>query len=197
MRARLDGRDLVLGNARLMADEGYEVGGLGETAARLAGEGKSPMYVAVDGSVAGLIAVADTVKPHAAAAVARLRGQGLSVVMLTGDNRVAAAAVGAQIGVDEVIAEVLPADKAAAVADLQARGEVVAMVGDGINDAPALAQADIGIAMGGGTDVAIEAAGITLMRNDPMSVADAVALSRATMRTIRQNLAWAFGYNVC
>ena len=196
VRARLDGRALVLGNARLMADEGYEVGGLGETAARLAGEGKSPMYVAVDGSVAGLIAVADTVKPHAAAAVARLRGQGLSVVMLTGDNRVAAAAVGAQIGVDEVIAEVLPADKAAAVADLQARGEVVAMVGDGINDAPALAQADFGIAMGGGTDVAIEAAGITLMRNDPMSVADAVALSRATMRTIRQNLAWAFGYNV-
>ena len=193
---RVDGRRIELGNAGLMADRGYATGLLSESAAALAGAGKTPMFVAVDGAVAGVIAVADTLKPTAAEAVRRLRDLGLRVVLLTGDNAFTARAVGDAIGADDVIAEVLPADKASVVERLQRDGEVVAMVGDGINDAPALALADVGIAMGGGTDVAIETAQITLMRDDPLGVFDAVTLSRATMRTIRQNLGWAFGYNV-
>ncbi len=193
---RVDGRRVEVGNAGLMADRGYATGLLAESAAGLAGAGKTPMFVAVDGAVAGVIAVADTLKPTAAEAVRRLSDLGLRVILLTGDNAFTARAVGDAIGADDVIAEVLPADKASVVERLQRDGEVVAMVGDGINDAPALALADVGIAMGGGTDVAIETAQITLMRDDPLGVFGAVTLSRATMRTIRQNLGWAFGYNV-
>ena len=193
---RVDGRRVEVGNAGLMADRGYATGLLAESAAGLAGAGKTPMFVAVDGAVAGVIAVADTLKPTATEAVRRLSDLGLRVILLTGDNAFTARAVGDAIGADDVIAEVLPADKASVVERLQRDGEVVAMVGDGINDAPALALADVGIAMGGGTDVAIETAQITLMRDDPLGVFGAVTLSRATMRTIRQNLGWAFGYNV-
>ncbi len=193
---RVDGRRVEVGNAGLMADRGYATGLLAESAAGLAGAGKTPMFVAVDGAVAGVIAVADTLKPTAAEAVRRLSDLGLRVILLTGDNAFTARAVGDAIGADDVIAEVPPADKASVVERLQRDGEVVAMVGDGINDAPALALADVGIAMGGGTDVAIETAQITLMRDDPLGVFGAVTLSRATMRTIRQNLGWAFGYNV-
>ena len=196
VRGWVDGRLVELGNDRLLQERGYTPAGLGATAERFQEAGKTAMYVAVDGDVRGVIAVADTVKPTAAAAVRRLRALGARTVLLTGDNAVTARAVGAAVGVDEVLAEVLPADKAAVVARLQRAGRRVAMVGDGINDAPALAQADVGIAMGGGADVAIEAAAVTLLRSDPLGIVDAVLLSRATMRTIRQNLVWAFGYNV-
>jgi Cu+-exporting ATPase len=190
-----DGR-VLLGNRGLMDARGIDVTALAGRAAALAAEGKTVVYLAFAGRALGLLAVADLLKPEAPAAVAALRRAGLAVVMLTGDHRLTAQAIARQAGVDRVLAEVLPEDKTREVARLQGEGRCVAMVGDGINDAPALAQAQVGIAMGGGTDVAIEAADITLMRGDLRGVVAARGLSRATIRVIRQNLGWAFGYNV-
>jgi Cu+-exporting ATPase len=190
-----DGR-VLLGNRALMDARGLDVTALAERAAALAAAGKTAVYLAFAGRALGVIAVADVLKPEARASVARLRAMGLRVVMLTGDHRLTAEAIAGQAGIEDVLAEVLPEDKARRVASLQAAGTRVAMVGDGINDAPALAQADVGIAMGSGTDVAIEAADVTLMRGDVGGVADAFDLSRRTIRIIKENLVWAFGYNV-
>jgi Cu+-exporting ATPase len=192
----VEGRMLAVGNALLMADYQIAPDALSADAERLAAEGKTPMYVAVDGKLAGLVAVADPVRETSRAAVARLHKMGLEVVMLTGDNRRTAEAVARQAGIGRVVAEVLPEGKVAEIRRLQAEGKVVAMVGDGINDAPALAQSDVGIAIGTGTDVAMEAADVTLMRGDLGGVAAAIHLSRRTMRTMKQNLFWAFVYNV-
>jgi len=196
VEATVDGRKVLAGNLKLMEENRLGLDSLRPESERLATEGKTAMYVAIDGRIAGIVAVADTVKPGAAEAVARLKAMGIEVALITGDNRQTAEAVARQVGVDRVLAEVLPQDKAEQVRLLQAEGKVVAMVGDGINDAPALAQANVGIAIGTGTDVAIEASDITLIRGDLDGVATAVSLSRRTMRTIRQNLFWAFVYNV-
>jgi len=195
-RAQIDGRVVLVGNARLMADESIALGGLSEEAARLQAEAKTVMWAAVNGNAAGLMAVADTLKPGSREAVSTLRQMGLAVVMLTGDNRQTAEAIAHEVGVDSVLAEVLPGDKAAHVKVLQDKGLLVGMVGDGINDAPALAQADVGIAIGAGADVAMEAADVTLIRGDLRAVPQALRLSRATLATIRQNLFWAFFYNI-
>ncbi len=191
----VDGRRLLLGNAGLMADRNIPVEPLAAEADRLASEGKTPMLIAIDGMLAGIIAVADVVKGNSRAAVARLREMGIEVVMITGDNRITAEAIARQVGIDRVLAEVLPEDKSAEVKKLQAEGKKVAMVGDGINDAPALAQADVGIAIGSGTDVAIESADVVLVKSDISDVITAIRLSRATITNIKQNLFWAFGYN--
>ena len=186
---------MLVGSGRFMDREGVDTAPLAGAAARLAEQAATPVYVAVDGALAGVLGVADPVKPDAAAAIARLHRLRLKVVMLTGDQRATAAAVARQVGIDLVIPEVLPEQKAEEVARLQARGEVVAMVGDGINDAPALARADVGYAIGSGTDVAMESADVTLMRGSLHGVADAIHISRATVRNIKQNLLGAFFYN--
>jgi Cu+-exporting ATPase len=195
VRANVGSQALLVGNRKLIQDEDVPFGKLDEVAERLANEGKTPMFVAVNGRGAGIIAVADTLKPHSKAAIEALHGLGLEVLMITGDNRRTAGAIGRQLGIDRVLAEVLPHEKADQVKQLQAEGKLVAMVGDGINDAPALAQADIGIAIGTGTDVAMETADITLITGDVRGVVTAMQLSRRTMRTIKQNLFWAFIYN--
>jgi Cu+-exporting ATPase len=186
---------VLLGNAAFMAERSVDVALLGAAVDRFAEDGKTPMFVARDGKAIGVIAVADMVKESSARAIKTLHDMGIEVAMITGDNRRTAEAIGRQVGIDRVLAEVLPQDKALEVKKLQAGGRHVAMVGDGINDAPALAQADVGIAIGNGTDVAIESADIVLMRSDLMDVATAIQLSKATIRNIRQNLFWAFGYN--
>jgi Cu+-exporting ATPase len=196
VQARVNGYSVLLGNLALMRASSIELNGLNETARRLAQEGKTPMFLSANGSALGIIAVADTLRAKSVEAVSALRRMGLEVVMLTGDNAQTAQAIARQLGVDRVEAEVLPQDKVEVVRQLQAEGKVVAMVGDGINDAPALVQADVGMAMGTGTDVAMESADITLMRSDVTAVVTALELSRQTIRTIKQNLFWAFFYNV-
>jgi len=189
------GLRILIGNRKLMADMGISLAGLENDAAALAEQGKTPMFVAIDGRPAGIVAVADVIKESSIAAIKKLRSMGLDIAMITGDNRKTAEAIARQVGINRVLAEVLPQDKANEVKKLQAEGRKVAMVGDGINDAPALVQADIGIAIGSGTDVAMESADIVLMKNDLMDVATAILLSRRTIKTIKQNLFWAFGYN--
>jgi Cu+-exporting ATPase len=196
IRATVGSHTVLVGSHQLLQNAAISCGKLDELATQLASAGKTPLFVAIDGHSAGLIAVADTLKPYAKEAVEALRGLGLTVLMLTGDNRCTAEAIGRQLGIDQVLAEVLPQEKAKQVKQLQAEGKLVAMVGDGINDAPALAQADIGIAIGTGTDVAMEAADITLITGDVRGVVTAMQLSRRTLRTIKQNLFWAFVYNI-
>ncbi len=195
IKARVDGRELLAGNRKLLEENGVDYGALAGDLDRLEGEGKTAMLVAADGRAVGVLAVADTVKEHSAEAIAALRRMGIEVVMITGDNRRTANAIGRQVGVDRVLAEVLPEDKAKEVTKLKEEGRVVGMVGDGINDAPALAAADVGIAIGTGTDVAMEAAGVTLMRGDLRGIVQSIMLSRQTMRKIKQNLFWALVYN--
>ena len=195
VEARLDGALIYAGNAPYMEKKGMEIAGFAAQADAWAAEGKTVLYFAREGQLLGVAAVADTVKPDSAAAIAALRRSGCRVVLLTGDNQRTADAIGRQVGVDQVIAQVLPQDKAACVARLQQEGRLVAMVGDGVNDAPALVQADVGLAIGAGTDVAIESADIVLMKSTLADVATAAELSRAVLRNIRQNLFWAFFYN--
>lgn len=195
VEARVEGHAVLIGNAALMQERDVDTASLEAEAARLASEGKTSMFMAVDGRAAGVLAVADPIKPTTPAAIARLQAADVQVVMMTGDNRFTAEAVARQVGIEHVLPEVLPEHKAVEIKRLQSEGQVVAMVGDGINDAPALAQADVGIAIGTGTDIAIEAADVVLMRGDLNGVADAIQLSRATMRNIRQNLFFAFAYN--
>lgn len=198
VKAFRDGKALLLGNRRLLEVEGVVTGGgdIDSEAVRLAGDGKTSVFVAEGGRILGLLGFSDQPKPSASAAIAELKGMGLKVAMITGDNEGTANAMGKTLGIDRILSEVLPGDKAAEIHRLREEGEIVAMVGDGINDAPALAAADIGIAIGAGTDVAIEASDITLMRDDLLAVPRAIRLSFETMRTIRQNLFWAFIYNI-
>lgn len=195
IEVKIDGKNILLGNRKLMNESKISLEELEETSDKLASEGKTPMYISIDGKMAGIIAVADTVKESSKKAIEKLHEMGIEVAMITGDNKRTAEAIAKQVGIDRILAEVLPQDKANEVKKLQAEGKKVAMVGDGINDAPALAQADIGIAIGSGTDVAMESADIVLMRSDLMDVPTAIQLSKSTIRNIKQNLFWAFGYN--
>jgi Cu2+-exporting ATPase len=193
--ADVDGHRVVIGNRRLMDTEGIDLGNLADRRDALAASGRTAVIVAVDDRAAGVLGIADAVRDTSAAAVAALHQAGVEVVMLTGDNRATAQRIADQLGIDRVIADVLPADKAGKVVELQRAGHQVAMVGDGVNDAPALAAADVGIAIGTGTDVAIETADLVLMRSDPLGVPTALAIGRGTLRKMRQNLGWAVGYN--
>jgi len=195
IEASVEGKKLLLGNLRLMSEKSLSLNGLGEEAEQLWVKGKTVMFLGIDNHIVGIIALADTLKPNARAAVAGLHNMGIEVMMLTGDNQRTAEAIAQQVGIDRVLAEVLPEHKAQEVKKLQREGKVVAMVGDGINDAPALAQADVGIAIGTGTDVAMETADITLISGDLTGIVTAISLSKRTMRTIKQNLFWAFAYN--
>ncbi|HEY2493450.1 MAG TPA: heavy metal translocating P-type ATPase [Paenibacillus sp.] len=195
VKAFVDGRKMLVGTRKLMAENGIDLGTASETMNQLETDGKTAMLVSIDGKFAGIIAVADTIKETSKAAVSRLQSMGIEVVMITGDNKRTAKAIADQAGIKSVLAEVLPEGKAEEVKKLQQGGKVIAMVGDGINDAPALATADVGMAVGTGTDVAMEAADVTLMRGDLNAVADAIVMSRKTMSNIKQNLFWALGYN--
>ena len=196
IQVEIECKNILLGNKKLMSENSIEIGDLGVKSDKLANEGKTPMYIAINNKLEGIITVADTVKRSSKEAIENLHKMGIKVAMITGDNKKTAHAIAKQVGIDIVLAEVLPEDKANEVKKLQETGSKVAMVGDGINDAPALAQADIGIAIGTGTDVAIESANIVLMKGDLKDVATAIKLSKATIRNIKQNLFWAFGYNV-
>jgi Cu+-exporting ATPase len=194
IQVKIEGKTIFVGNRKLMNEKSIHIDNIDSD--KLASEGKTPMYVSIDGVLRGIIAVADTVKPSSKSAIEALHNMGIKVAMITGDNKKTADAIAKQVGIDIVLAEVLPEDKANEVKKLQGENQKVAMVGDGINDAPALAQADVGIAIGSGTDVAIESADIVLMKSDLMDVTTAIKLSKATIRNIKQNLFWAFGYNV-
>ena len=194
--ATVAGRPVLVGNKKLMQSENITLNGLEETASQLQAQGKTSMWVAAEGVAIAIIGVSDTLKPGSKDAIAHLDHLGLQVIMITGDNKITARAIAAEVGIELVMDEVLPGEKSAAVAKLQGEGRIVGMVGDGINDAPALAQADVGMAIGTGTDVAMETAGVTLMSGDLRAVPRAIALSKSTMQTIRQNLVWAFGYNL-
>ncbi|RII36699.1 Cu(2+)-exporting ATPase [Clostridium chromiireducens] len=196
IEVKIEGKHILLGNKKLMLDKDINLDVLAQYSDKLASEGKTPMYIAIDGILRGIVAVADTVKPSSKKAIEALHNMGIKVAMITGDNKKTADAIAVQVGIDIVLAEVLPEDKANEVKKLQVENKKVAMVGDGINDAPALAQADVGIAIGSGTDVAIESADIVLMKSDLMDVITAIKLSKATIKNIKQNLFWAFGYNV-
>ena len=195
IRVKIEDMELLAGNLRLMEANQIDISHLQADADRLAGEGKTPMYIAIDQRAEGIIAVADVVKKSSKAAIKKLQDMGIEVAMITGDNKRTAEAIGKQVGISRILSEVMPQDKADEVKKIQAEGKSVAMVGDGINDAPALAQADVGIAIGSGTDVAIESADIVLMHSDLMDVPTAIQLSKATIRNIKQNLFWAFAYN--
>jgi len=196
LKAQVDGHSVLIGNRRLMDREGITLNGLGAQAAEMASAGRTVIHVAVDGEAAGLIAIADAIRPSARATIRRLKELDIEAVMLTGDNSATASQVAEELGIKTVLAEVLPGDKAAKVKDLQAEGKKVGMVGDGINDAPALAQADVGFAIGAGTDVAVETADVVLMKSNPADVVMAIEISRATLRKMKQNLGWAAGYNL-
>jgi len=196
VRARVGGREVLVGTRRLMEERGVPFDEVTSDLERLQGEGKSSMLVAADDRPIGVVAAADQVRPNAARAVTELRVLGVEPVMMTGDNRRTAEAVARQVGIERVFADVLPGDKADGVKKLQAEGKFVAMVGDGVNDAPALAQADVGIAIGAGTDVAVETGDVVLMKSDPLDVVSSIRLSKATVRKMKQNLFWAAVYNV-
>lgn len=196
VQAQIEGYEILAGNLKLMEEERVHIASMEDSVQELASEGKTPMYIAIDKELAGIIAVADVVKPSSKEAIEQLQAMGIEVAMITGDNRRTAEAIAKQVGITRVLSEVLPQDKSQEVQKIQAEGRKVAMVGDGINDAPALAQADIGIAIGSGTDVAMESADIVLMHSDLMDVPTAIKLSKSTIRNIKQNLFWAFAYNV-
>ncbi len=196
IEATVEGKTLLLGNAKLMADQGIVTGSLADRSDKLASQGRTPIFIAVDGTAAGILAVADTIKPSARETIQRFKQAGIEAVMMSGDNRRTAEAVAGELGIERVFAEVLPQQKASYVTQLQKEGKRVAMVGDGVNDAPALAQAHIGIAIGAGTDVAIATANVVLMRSDPLDIHRALTLSKATVRKMKQNLGWASVYNI-